>query len=548
MNSHDLKLNSTFIASDAISGKRHSAMGPQKKHSGIFLFFYILCISCNTGLREDNISAGREPVIKPEYTGVTIPPNIAPMNFRINENGKNFRVIASSGNNKIKLNLKSSNGIIRFHEKSWKKLLQASKGDTIKIQIYSYKRDDKKQVKFEPFFIYVANEPIDPYLVYRLIYPGYYNWSHIKIMQRSIGNFSEKLVIDNQILDMNCINCHSFNQYNPEKFLVHIRGSRGGTYFAGDGRITRRDPKIESMPGGATYPSWHPGGRFVAFSSNQVRQAFYAQPEKVIEVFDLVSAMIVFDLDKNEIVLVRDRDTTKYLETFPSWSPDGRYLYFCRALQGSSTSNVSLEEIKATKYDIARIPFDPESTTFGETEIVFNASENGKSASFPRISPDGKYLVFTLHDYGTFPIWHPEADLYILDLQTGKSRKMELNSNETESYHTWSSNGRWLVFSSKRTDGRSTRPFIAYFASWDHTGKPFILPQKDPGHYDKMMESFNIPEFVKGRIMFNPHDFAKATERESIKAVAGNPLDSLPQWEKLKANVKRNPGEKSIHE
>ncbi len=262
----------------------------------------------------------------------------------------------------------------------------------------------------------------------------------------------------------------------------------------------------------------------------------------------MISSIVVFDIEKNEIINVRDRDTTRYLETFPSWSPDGNYLYFCRARQGNSRNNMTLEEIKKTNYDIVRIPFDKEKVTFGNTEIVFKASEINKSASFPRISPDGKYLVFTLHDFGTFPIWHQEADLYLLDLQSGASRKMDLNSSQTESYHTWSSNGKWLVFSSKRTDGRSTRPFFAYFESWDKTGKPFILPQKDPAYYDELMESFNIPEFIKGRIKFGPRDFAKVAGNESIKAKPRDPLESLSKRDLEKANIKRNPGERSIHE
>ncbi len=524
-------------------------MERERKISVLFVFLLgiLLCTGCNKESGMDIVKTESKPQIEPDYIDVTIPPNIAPMNFKIIEEGKHFKVTATSGTNGSGITLKSSDGNICFPEKSWRKLIKECKGNKVVIQVYS--SDGKKVIKkYEPFNMLVADEPVDPYLAYRLIYPGYYNWSNIRIMQRSIESFSEEPVIDNRILDMNCANCHAFNQYNPDKFMVHIRGSHGGTYFADNGRITRREPKIDAMPGGATYPAWHPGGKFVAYSSNQVRQGFYARPEKVIEVFDLVSTIVLFDLENNETTLVRQRDTTKYLQTFPSWSPDGKYLYYCRAIQSNTETSMTLEEIKTTKYDIVRVPFDPESKIFGEAEMVFNASERNKSASFPRISPDGNYLVLTLADYGTFPIWHREADLYIVDLRNGESKKMNLNSNDNESYHSWSSNGKWLVFSSKRTDGRSTRPFFAYFSSWDSTGKPFILPQKDPTYYDKLMESFNIPEFIKGRIRFNPHDFASAVKGELIKAKPGNPRDSLLQWEKQKINVKRNPGEMSIHE
>lgn len=512
----------------------------------ILLIVILFCSGCGRDISNNALRADRKPVIEPDYTDVTIPPNIAPMNFKILEEGSKFIVRASSGSNGFAMSIRTSDGTVKFSKRMWRKLIRSSSDDNIRIQVYS---DDGKEARqFEPFFMHVAKEPVDPYLAYRLIHPGYYNWSNIKIMQRSIESFSEQTVIDNQILDMNCINCHSFGQYDPGKFMVHIRGSYGGTYFSNGSEITRRNPKIDAMPGGATYPAWHPGGRFVAYSSNQVRQAFYARPEKVIEVFDLVSSMIVYDLVGNDIIIARERDTAKYLQTFPSWSPDGKYLYYCRALQVNSETSMTLEEIEATKYDIVRVPFDPQLKRFGETEIVFDASGKGKSASFPRVSPDGNYIVITLADYGTFPIWHREADLYIVDLRNGESKKMDLNSSDNESYHAWSSNGKWLVFSSKRTDGRSTRPFFAYFESWDSTGKPFVLPQKDPGHYDMMLESFNIPEFVNGRIRLSPHDFAKATKGELIGARAGNPMDSLTRWEIENINVRRNPGERSIHE
>lgn len=513
------------------------------------LFFGILfCISCKTEINENIEKIDRKPDIEPDYADVTIPPNIAPMNFKIKEDGDRFRVIATTGSKEYQININSSDGIIRFPKKSWRKLIKDCEGDKIKIQVYS-SDDDKKILKqYEPFYMYVSKEAIDPYLVYRLILPGYYNWSEIKIRQRSLESFKEESLLENRILDMNCINCHSFNQHNPDRFMVHIRGSKGGTYFVDNGKITRTNLKTESMPGGATYPSWHPGGRYVAFSSNQVRQSFYSHSEKSIEVYDLVSSLIIYDRKKNEIVNITDRDTINYLQTFPSWSPDGKYLYFCMAEHNNPGYHPDLIDIKNTHYNLARKSFDPESRSFGKSEIVFNASELNKSASFPRISSDGKFLIFTLHDYGTFPIWHREADLYLLNMQNGESKKMSLNSNETESYHAWSTNSKWLVFSSKRTDGRSTRPYFAYIDSWDRIGKPFVLPQKDPTLYNRMLESFNIPEFVNGKIRMKPRDFAAATKQEPIQAIQGNPLDSLPQWAKDQANIKRNESYRPIHQ
>jgi hypothetical protein len=487
----------------------------------------------------------RKAVIEPDYSDVTIPPNIAPMNFVIKEDGSLFKVIATSGTSGFQIKINSRNGIIRFPERSWRKLTEDCKGDTIKIRVYSSTGGKRTLQEYEPFFMHIATEPIDPYLTYRLIYPGYYSWSEIKIVQRSLESFREESLVENQILDKNCVNCHSFNRNRADRFLIHMRGSLGGTYFVEDGKITRTDPKIDEMPGSATYPSWHPEGRFVAFSSNQVRQSFYSVPEKRIEVFDLISSIILFDRKTNEIITVTETDTTKYLRTFPSWSPDGKYLYYCRAIQHINAADPTLEQIMMTHYDIVRKSFDPESRTFGETEIVFNASAINKSASFPRISPDGKYLVFTLDDYGTFPIWHQEADLWLLDLQTKQAQKMSLNSDKTESYHTWSSNGRWLVFSSKRLDGRSARPFFAYIDSLGNQSKEFVLPQRDPEHYDRMLESFNIPEFVNGRIKLGPRDFAAATRQTSVKAKPGNKSGEPGQKAK---DIKLKKSDGLIHE
>ena len=405
----------------------------------VILLLGILSSGCQSSDYNDLKKSGREPVIKPDYSGVTIPVNIAPLNFTIDEEGSSFRINVTSSNGEH-LTVRSSGKKVQFPLKAWHKLLKNAQNGKIKIEIISAGKNGAG-TEYSPFEISVEDEEIDPWLCYRLLYPGYETYLQIKIIQRSLSDFREKSVIENQLLKNNCVNCHSFNKNNPEKFLVHIRGSAGGTYFIDGNKITRTELKTPEMNSGVVYPSWHPGGKFVAFSSNNTKQSFHAAPEENIEVTDLSSLLVLYDVEKNEISPIKEKDTVKYMETFPEWSPDGNYLYYCRALQYKDGSDFS-----TIKYNLIRKTFDQVSKSFGQAEVVFDARTINKSVSFPRISPDGRYLVFTLHNFGNFSIWHKEADLYILDIQSGKAEKMTLNSNETESYHCWSSNGKMVGF------------------------------------------------------------------------------------------------------
>src|SRR5690606_16260105 len=101
------------------------------------------------------------------------------------------------------------------------------------------------------------------------------------------------------------------------------------------------------------------------------------------------------------------------------------------------------------------LSFDPEKRTFGEkADTLYNATEMGKSARFPRVSPNGRYVLFTVSDYGNFSIWHKDADLQMIDLATNELISLDaVNSDDVESYHSWSSNSHWFVFSSRRDDG-----------------------------------------------------------------------------------------------
>jgi len=473
----------------------------------VLLGFLISCVSV-PGDKTRKLE--RTPDIYPEYNGIMVPVNISPLNFQIEEPGDAFYVKMEGEDGTIHT-FSSKDGEIRFPLKKWKKLLNANKGGKLHYNVFVKQEGHWNQ--YRSFYIEVADEKVDPFLYYRLLYPGYESWTEISIVQRSMESFTEKAVVKNNVVGQNCVNCHAFNQQNPDDFMFHMRGSLGGTYFVSDGDLKKFNLKTKEMENGAVYPRWHPSGNFVAFSSNKVVQQFHSMKQKKIEVSDLNSSLVLYDVNENEMMQIPVDPDKKFMDTYPEWSPDGRYLYFCRAHQIGPEY-----DYRDTKYNLCRVAFDGETRTFGEPEIVFDAAREGKSVSFPRVSPEGNCLVFTLHDYGCFPIWHKEADLYSVNLDDFTVSQCNVNSNFTESYHSWSSNGRWLIFSSKRGDGLTARPYIAYVDENGKTYKPFVLPQESPHFYKEFIKTFNLPEFAKADVNFNPGKLRKAADEEAIQA------------------------------
>ena len=160
-------------------------------------------------------------------------------------------------------------------------------------------------------------------------------------------------------------------------------------------------------------------------------------------------------------------------------------------------------------YDIYSIPFDSKTRTFGEPRLEVDASGQGHSTSVPRISPDGRYMLYTQGDYGQFHIWHKSADLWVKKIQEEGSENAEgaepyplvaANSAEADSYHTWSSNGRWIVFASRRLDAAYSRAFIAYFDKNGQARKAFLMPQRDPELNTFLLKSYNVPELTKNSV------------------------------------------------
>lgn len=484
----------------------------QRVHYFCFIVALLVFSACGKEPNGDIPVTETLPVLEPDYSDVTIPPNIAPLNFNIKEPGKIFFVKFTSASGP-EIDIFSRSGEIRIPEKRWKEMLQNNKGKELKIDIF-LKDKQGKWSKHKTVTNKIAMETVDPYLYYRLLYPGYESWTELSINRRDLGSFHSRPLVENSVVDENCINCHSFNNTgHNDDFLFHMRGTMGGTYFYSGGNFRKINLKTKEMKNGAVYPRWHPSGKFVAFSSNKIIQRFHSADNKKVEVSDLASSLVLYDVDKNEIMNIDLADKDKFMDTYPEWSPDGRYLYFCRADQIGENY-----DYKQIKYSLYRVPFSIENRSFGGAELVFDASSEDKSVAFPRISPDGRFLVITVADYGCFPIWHKEADLYSVDLATSKVNRLSLNSDFADSYHSWSSNSRWLVFSSKRGDGLTARPYISYIEEDGTSDKPFILPQEDPEFYSQFPKSFNIPEFSTEKIDLNPGQIRNLAKTAAIPA------------------------------
>jgi len=451
------------------------------------------------------------PSLFPDYVGVTIPATIAPLNFTVEEKfSKIDAVVEGSLSGSLHVQGKSS---IEFHKGKWAKLLRENEDGTLKVTVSI--KSDKGWIQYAPFHIYISPFPIDHGLVYRLIAPGYEVYSKMGIYQRALSNFSQTALIENTILASSCVNCHSFCVGDPKRMSLHLRGEYGATILMSEGGLELYDTRTEQTGLSCVYPYWHPSGKYIAYSVNQTQQVFHVADNKRIEVVDLRSDLVVYNLETNQLLSCPQLMVENVFETFPSFSADGRSLYFCSAEE--RTLPMEYDKIQ---YSLCRIDFDPENGVFGQkVDTLVSAREWNKSVSFPRPSYDGKYLMYTLSDYGNFSIWHKESDLWLMDLQTLEARELtEVNSENVDSYHSWSTNSRWFVFSSRRLDGLYTRPYIASIDESGMISKPFLLPQKDVDYYKNSLYSFNIPEFVSAPVDFNVRQVEKkALSQERIK-------------------------------
>ena len=455
--------------------------------------------ACQSGIStpHDVGDADTWPAIYPDYAEVTIPVGIAPLNFSMLSDSITTIDVdirgSKGGNIHTNSSETGSGSTATFDIDDWHRLTAQNKGGDLTVTVIA--EQEGHWTRYRDFTIHVSEDSLDAWgITYRRIAPGYEHYGHMGIYQRCLANFDESALIENTENTSMCVNCHTANQTNPDSYVFHVRGANGATAIVKDGQAELLQAKNEILGGAMVYPYWHPGGRYCAFSTNKTSQMFHARSNKRIEVYDASSDVFVYDTQTHTIL----QDTLimkKYwAENTPAFSPDGKWLYFTTARRQIYPTDYDKE-----KYSLCRVSFDENTGHIGtKVDTLVNTRQTGKSVSWPRISYDGRFLMYAEANYGYFTVWHPEAELWLYDLKNDTTRRMdEVNSQRSESLHAWSKNSRWFLFTSRRDDGLYTR---LYFASIDATGratKPFMLPQRNPKeYYRRLMYSYNTPDFT----------------------------------------------------
>ena len=494
--------------------RRFCILVPFAIAAAIVLYY---CFLPSVTVPREYVHTGRPPSIDPDYAGCTIPPNIAPLNFVVRETGREYRVrvYCDEGEGFV---VASRSGRIVIPMDQWKELLELNRGKDLYFDVYTRGKRGRWR-RFSTIANSIAPEDVDSHLVYRRLKPVHTIYTNMGTYQRDVSTYRESPVLLSDPGSRRCVNCHTFVNNNPDTMSLHVRGPGNvAMIVAKNGSVAKIDTRTSFNARPASYTAWHPSGRLAAFAAIGVIQFHHAVGNSR-GVLDLSSDVCLYIVDSNRVTSSPEIADPDRLETFPTWSPDGKHLYFCSAERVWGDRPGIPEEYHEVRYDLMRVSYDPASGQCGKRETVLSSAETNLSINEPRISPDGRFLLFCMARHGSFPVFLKSSDLYMMDLETRRYWRLDINSDRSDSWHCWSTNSRWIVFASKRRDGLFGRVYFSYVDPRGKARKPVLLPQRDPEFYDSFIENFNAPELITKPISIKQIALARAIESsEQTKA------------------------------
>lgn len=312
-----------------------------------------------------------------------------------------------------------------------------------------------------------------------------------------------------------CANCHSFSQDGGTLGMDVDYASDKGSYIVRPVEremtldrarvITWSDYRREDkQPTFGMLSQVSPDGRYVV-STVKDRSVFLPLPDLAFSqlFFPVQGILAVYERATNRFFPLPGADDPQYVQSNATWSPDGKYLVFARAKSLPLKNLTDQRKVLLAKedvpeflqaggqfqYDLYRLPFNE--GRGGQAEPLAGASHNGRSNYFARYSPDGKWIVFC--QAKSFMLLQPDSQLYILPAAGGEARLLQGNTHRMNSWHSWSPNSRWLVFSSK-AQSPYTQLFLTHIDQAGNSSPPVALE-----HFTARDKAGNIPEFVNAR-------------------------------------------------
>lgn len=458
----------------------------------------------------------RPPRVTPDCADVTLPPNIAPLNFRVAELGTRRVVVRLSGGGRA-LRVAARGAVVRWPLGAWHELLRASRGGDLTVRVDA--RDAAGHwTRYAPFVEHVANEPIDSHLVYRWFRPTFTTVTPLGLYQRDLTSYAQTPILRSGAIGGKCVNCHDFLNRRPDTFCFHVRGPRmAGMVVVREGRAQLLDTRATEGQRPAGFATWQPTGEWIGFTRNKIRQYFHAAGPLARDALDADASLGLTCVVAGDTVDPAALNPPGQLPSTPCWSPDGRWLYFSSAPRLAAADPQSrVAGQPRQRFDLCRARFEPVGSRWGAPETVLRGADaGGLSIVQPRVSPDGRWVLVCLCDYGDFPINRLHADLALIDLRHTPARAVRLDPGPDslrDTWHCWSGDSRWVVFTRKADNGLYGRPYLRYVDADGRAAKPFVLPQAEPDFYESCLYTYNLPELVSGPVTVGEDELAAAID------------------------------------
>lgn len=551
-----------------------------RRAAGTAAALLLLAVSCSPRPSvEEMLAAYRENGAYPALTihypleGTVFPPDMAPPTLvweETNPRPDGWAIAVEFSGRAPRLVFASQHPQWTFPEQAWARIQAQSRDQPATVTVVAFQRRPRPTiVGHGRVGVRTSADAVGAPLFYREVNLPFFDAvkdpSRIRWRFGSVGSLRPPPVVLEGLPV--CGNCHSFSSdgrvlgmdvdYANDKGSYTIASVARDIVLASSNVITwsdyRRDDPVQTF---GLLSQVSPDGTAVV-STVKDKSVFVPKPDLAFSqlFFPIQGILVVYRRDTGRFEALPGADDPAYVQTNPSWSPDGQYLVFARApayrLRSADAQNKLLltaddcaefvEEGKPFPFDLYRIPYNQ--GRGGVAEPLAGASRNGRSNFFPKYSPDGRWIVFC--QARNYMLLQPDSELFIVPAAGGTARRLRSNTARMNSWHSWSPNGRWLVFASK-ANSAYTQLFLTHIDEAGDSTPPVLL--------DRMTapdRAANIPEFVN----LPPDAIARIHEKfldDYSHARSGYVLEKGGDVEgairEYRAALKVNPGNVHAHQ